>query len=105
MARKGIVKIRARIKNGVAEVKTLMPHPMETGTRKDESGKIIPAHYIKDVICEHNDKLVMKAQWGPSISTNPFFAFKVKNVKSGDKIHVKWTDNLGGAGDGFAVLK
>jgi len=31
------------------EVKVLMSHEMETGLRKDAQGKIIPAHFIRNV--------------------------------------------------------
>lgn len=100
-----VVKIRAKIVDGVAQIKSLMPHPMETGTRRDAAGEIIPAHYIEEVICELNNVVAMKTQWGPSVSKNPFFAFKVKDAKPGDKIVIKWTDNLGEKGEGHMTLK
>ncbi len=99
------VKIRAKLKGDVASVKSLMPHPMETGTRKDPDGKLIPAHYIETVTCEHNGKAVIQAQWGPSVSKNPYFAFEVAGAKSGDVIKVSWVDNLGESASGEATLK
>lgn len=99
------VKIRAKIKGDVAQVKSLMPHPMETGTRKDEAGNMVPAHYIESVTCEHNGKVVLVAEWGPSVSKNPYFAFNVPGAKSGDTIKVSWTDNRGEASSGEATLK
>jgi len=62
------IKIRAKVKDGVALVKSLIPHPMETGTRRDAEGNLIPAHYIETVVCEHNGEVVMTALWGPSVS-------------------------------------
>ena len=38
---------------------------------------------------------VLSAQWGPSVSKNPFMQFTVKGAKAGDKIAVTWTDNKG----------
>ena len=99
------VKIRGKIKDGVAQIKSLMPHPMETGTRRDPDGNLIPAHYIETVSCFKNGEQVMQAEWGPAVSKNPFFAFKVKDCKSGDTISVTWTDNLGQQGSGELVLK
>jgi sulfur-oxidizing protein SoxZ len=99
------VKIRGKIKEGVAEVKTLMPHPMETGTRRDSEGGLIGAHYIQTVTCFKNDNRVMQAHWGPAVSKNPFFAFKVKNCSPGDTIKVSWLDNLGEKSSGELVLK
>ena len=33
------VKIRGRLKGVIANIKCLMPHPMETGTRRDDAGE------------------------------------------------------------------
>lgn len=100
------VKIKAKIKNGVAQVKALMPHDMETGSRKDpESGEKIPAHYIQEVLCEHNGKVVMTAYWGTGVSKNPYMSFKVKGAAVGDKIKVSWTDNKGEKSEGETVAK
>lgn len=99
------IKMRAKIKNGVAQVKTLMPHPMETGVRKAEDGTLIPAHYILKVTCEHNGKVVLEAHWGASVSKDPYFAFKVDDAKPGDIIKVSWEDNLGESASGEITLK
>ena len=99
------IKLRAKIKNGVAQVKTLMPHPMETGVRKSEDGGLIPAHYIQSVTCEPNGKVVVEADWGASVSKDPYFAFKVNDAKPGDIIKVSWVDNLGESASGEITLK
>lgn len=89
------MKIRASAKDGVTEVKVLMSHEMETGFRKDASGNPIPAWFISEVTAKLEGKVVMTAQWGPSVSKNPFLAFKIKGGKAGDKISVSWVDNKG----------
>lgn len=89
------MKIRAASKDGVTEVKVLMNHEMETGQRKDASGAIIPAWHITEVTAKLNGKDVMKAEWGPSVSKNPYLAFKLKTAKAGDKLSVTWVDNKG----------
>ncbi len=99
------VKIRAKLKGDIAAVKSLMPHPMETGTRKDDAGNVIPAHYIETVTCEHNGKVVLVADWGPSVSKNPYFSFVISAAKSGDTVKISWTDNLGEASSGETTLK
>ena len=99
------VKIRGKVKDGVANVKSLMSHPMETGTRRDPEGNLIAAHYIEKVTCFKNDQEVLSANWGASVSKNPYFAFKVKNSAPGDVIRITWTDNLGDTGSGELVLK
>jgi len=89
------MRIRAIAKDGVVNVKVLMSHEMETGQRKDGSGKLVPAHYIQSVTATHNGKVVLAAQWGPAVSKNPFVEFNFKGGSKGDKIQVTWTDNKG----------
>lgn len=89
------MKIRASLQGDVVEVKVLMSHEMETGQRKDASGAVIPAHYIKSVTAEWNGKTVMTADWGPAVSKNPYMAFRFKGGASGDKIKITWRDSKG----------
>jgi sulfur-oxidizing protein SoxZ len=90
------IKLRAKAKDGVATVKCLISHPMETGLRKDKkSGKMIPAEFIQEVTCEHGGKTVLGAEWGSAISKNPFLSFKFSGAKSGDSIKISWVDNKG----------
>jgi sulfur-oxidizing protein SoxZ len=89
------MKIRASLRDGVADVRVLMAHEMETGQRKDASGNLVPAWHITEVTATLNGTPVLKVQWGPAISKNPYLSFKVKGAKSGDTISVTWTDNKG----------
>lgn len=89
------MRIRAAAKDGVADVRVLMAHEMETGQRKDASGKLIPAWHITEVTAALNGKPVLRCHWGPAISKNPFLQFKVTGAKAGDKITVNWVDNRG----------
>lgn len=89
------MRIRAQASGDKAVVRVLMSHEMETGQRRDSAGKVIPAWFIQEVTASHNGKVVMTAQWGPSISKNPFLQFAVKGAKAGDKITITWVDNKG----------
>lgn len=89
------MRIRASAKDGVADVRVLMAHEMESGQRKDASGNLVPAWHISEVNASLNGKPVLKAYWGPAISKNPFMSFKVKGAKAGDKISISWVDNKG----------
>jgi len=89
------MKIRATAQGDIVEVRVLMAHEMETGTRKDAAGKTIPAHFIQTVDATYNGKVVFAAQWGPAIAKNPFLQFKFQGGKKGDKIQINWTDNKG----------
>ena len=89
------MRIRAQASGDKATVRVLMAHEMESGQRKDSAGKTIPAWFINEVSASLNGKVVMTAEWGPSVSKNPFLQFAVKGAKAGDKIQVTWTDNKG----------
>ncbi|KWT94170.1 MULTISPECIES: thiosulfate oxidation carrier complex protein SoxZ [unclassified Variovorax] len=89
------MRIRAQASGDKTTVRVLMAHEMETGQRKDAAGKVIPAWYIQEVTAQLNGKTVMTAQWGPSVSKNPFLQFNVKGAKAGDKIGISWVDNKG----------
>lgn len=89
------MRIRAAANGDVVEVKILMRHDMETGQRKDASGKVIPGHFIKTLVAKCKDKVVLDAQLGPSVSKDPFLSFKFKGGAKGDKVTVTWVDNKG----------
>lgn len=89
------MRIRAKAAGDKAEVRVLMAHEMESGQRKDSSGNLVPAHFIQDLSASLNGKVVFTAEWGPSVSKNPFLQFTLKGVKAGDKLAVTWKDNKG----------
>ena len=89
------MKIRAMLQGDVADVRVAIPHPMETGLRKNEKGEPIPLHFITQVTATHNGRTVLEAQWSQGISRNPFLGFRVKAAKAGDNIAVSWVDNKG----------
>ncbi len=89
------MKMRAQLKDGVTEVKVLMSHPMETGRKKDDFDRLIPAHFVQLVTATLNGKIVLEAQWGTGISKNPYLTFRLKGAKLGDIVAVTWLDNLG----------
>ena len=98
------MRVRAIETAGITEVKILMKHDMETGQRKDAAGKIIPAHFIQNVTAKHKDREVFIAQFGPSISKDPFLSFKFKGAVKGDKVNVTWLDNKGDSRSDDAVV-
>jgi len=97
MAKKSI-RLRASNKGGVATVKALITHPMETGLRKNKkTGKKIPAHFIQTVSGKHNGKEVILCEWGGAVSKNPYLSFQFAGAKKGDTVKLTWSDNKGGS--------
>ena len=90
------IKLSAKLKGNVADIKSLMLHPMETGSRIDpDTGNTIPAHHITQLIFTHNDKQIMVANFSTAVSKNPFFGFSFEGAKVGDILKASWVDNLG----------
>ena len=90
------IKLKTKLSGDIAEVKSLMLHPMETGSRKNsDSGEVIPVHHITQLIFTNNGKQVMVANFSTAISKNPYFSFSFKGAKAGDTLKASWIDNLG----------
>ena len=76
------------------EVKTLISHNMEMGTRRDGSGNVIPRQIINRFTCEYAGKMVIDMDMHPAISANPYVEFDVKVEGSGDFVFT-WYDDDG----------
>lgn len=87
MARRIKTRILSRLKDDVTTVKAVVRHPM---TR---------THFITEVTFEHNGKVVMSANWGMGISSNPYCSFKFRGGKKGDPVKFTWKDNQGETGE------
>lgn len=94
MARPRIKVPKKADKGEVITVKTLISHKMESGQRRDKSGKIIPRRIINKFTCEFNGKPVFGCDLAPSISANPYFEFSAKVEESGE-FKFTWIDDDG----------
>jgi sulfur-oxidizing protein SoxZ len=96
--------ITMKLRAGNGEIKLLVSHPSENGQRKDaKSGKLIPAHFVRNAVIAVDGKTVMDAQWGGGVSKDPYLAFRVRGMKAGDKVTVNVEDNKGDKGSAEAV--
>ena len=90
------IKLSAKLKGGVADIKSLMLHPMETGSRTDpDTGNIVPTHHITQLVFTNNGKEIMVANFSTAVSKNPFFGFSFEGGKAGDTVKARWVDNNG----------
>ena len=88
----------------IVEVKALVSHVMETGQRKDASGKTIPRKILNKFTCTVNGKEVFSADFEPAISANPYIQFKFKARESGPVV-LTWTDDDGSKIVGEETIK
>jgi len=95
MASNARIKIPETAKKGeVIEIRTLFSHVMETGFRKDASGKPIPREIINKFTVTFNGKPVFSADLEPAIAPNPYIKFNVRLTESGT-FRFSWFDDNG----------
>lgn len=94
MAR-ALINVPAKAKKGeIIEIKTMLSHPMETGFRPSDDGKLVPRNIIKRFVCTYDGEAVFSADLFPAISANPFLSFTLVATTSG-VITFSWTDDNG----------
>ena len=98
-------RIRAKLKEGDTSVRILLAHPMHTGRGKNELGLLVPAEFIQDIRCWRNDREVLTIKCGTATAANPYFSFQLAGGKQGDRIAIRWVDNLGAKGTVETVVK
>ena len=95
MAETPKIRVPKTAKKGeIVEIKTLLPHIMESGQRKDKDGKTIPRKIINKFVAEFNGKPVFSANIEPAIAANPYMQFFAKVDESGT-FKFTWTDDDG----------
>jgi sulfur-oxidizing protein SoxZ len=95
MAETPKIRVPKTAKKGeIVEIKTLLPHIMESGQRKDKDGKTIPRKIINKFTAEFNGKPVFSATLEPAIAANPYMQFFAKVEESGT-FKFTWTDDDG----------
>ncbi len=90
------IRLKTKTRDNITTVRAIIRHSMETGFRIDEeSGELIPAHYIKLVTVTHNGQTVLSCDWSRAVSKNPYLSFMFEGAKIGDKLKLSWTDTKG----------
>jgi sulfur-oxidizing protein SoxZ len=89
------VRVPAKAKAGeLIEIKTLVSHQMESGQRKDASGKTVPRKIINKFTAAFNGRTVFEADWQPAVAANPYQAFYFRAAESGE-FQFTWKDDNG----------
>ena len=88
-------RIRAQLQGDRTVVRALLAHDMESGQRKDNAGRTIPAWFIQSVQATHNGRVVLSARFGTAVAKNPFIQFSFQGGKPGDRLAISWVDNRG----------
>ena len=94
MAR-ALINVPKTAKSGeVVEIRALISHPMESGFRPDESGKLIPRSIIKQFVCAYDGEEIFRADFFPAVAANPFVSFTTLASASGT-LSFTWVSDTG----------
>ena len=98
MARALITMPRTAKRGEVIEVRTLIAHPMETGYRPGEDGRVRPRDLIRRFSCHYDDgrgdELVFSAELFPAVAANPLISFRTVATASGS-LRFTWEGDNG----------
>lgn len=97
------MKIKAKLKDGVTEVKILLSSPM--AGKEEAEKKKIEVSFLSHVTATVNGKVVWEASTGPFLSKDPYFKFEFKGAKAGDKLVIETVDNKGKTDKDEAEIK
>ena len=89
-------KIKAKLKDGIVEVKALATHPMLSYQEAERAKK--EANFITYVTAKVAGKIVYEASTSQFLSKDPYMKFSFKGGNVGDDLELTWKD-LKGATD------
>ena len=99
----GTTKIKAKLKNGVVEVKALASHPMLSYQEAERAKK--EANFITYVVAKVGDKVVYEASTSQFLSKDPYLKFSFKWSGAGDTVEITWKDLKGNTDTSSAAIK
>jgi sulfur-oxidizing protein SoxZ len=67
----------------VIEIRTLVAHPMETGYRRGDDGRLLPRNIIRRFACRYDGEVVFAADFYPAVAANPLLVFSTRATASG----------------------
>jgi len=100
-----MMKVKARVLNGITVVKLMVTHGMEDGQRKDKAtGQRVAATFLREIRVMHAGNTVFAANLSTAIAKNPFFAFSFSGGAEGESLTINWVENTGKSGSETAKI-
>ncbi|MFZ9322285.1 MAG: thiosulfate oxidation carrier complex protein SoxZ, partial [Hylemonella sp.] len=79
-----IIKVPATARRGeIIEVRATIAHPMETGFRPGDDGRVLPRDIIQHFSCHYNNELIFSAELFSALAANPLIAFHTIATETG----------------------
>jgi len=100
------MKIKAKLKGDIVNVKVLAKHSMTTYDQAEKrTGNRDDANFITHISATYNGEVVFDASTSQFLSKNPIFKFKFKGGAKGEKLEMNWVDFKGNTKSGKAKIK
>ena len=99
------MRIRALEKDGVVDTRVQIRHDMESGSRRNGAGEIVPAWYITRFSVEVEGRAVFEAQLGPGVARNPLLHFRFLGGIKGQTLLARWEDSRGDTREDRGVIE
>ncbi|NBU59155.1 MAG: thiosulfate oxidation carrier complex protein SoxZ [Betaproteobacteria bacterium] len=99
------MRIRALEKDGVVDLRVQIRHDMESGSRRNESGEVVPAWYITRFAVEVDGREVFSARLGPGVSRNPLLHIRFREGRKGQALTARWEDSRGDRREDRGVIE
>jgi sulfur-oxidizing protein SoxZ len=87
----------------LVEIRIAIQHPMETGFRMDNMGKVIPKNTVSNLLCRYNGCEVFRAEMGSGIAANPICSFTSLR-RTAAMSSFPWTDDVGEKGSASSAI-
>ena len=78
----------------VIEIRALIGHPMETGIRVNNLGRLIPRDLIRRFTCHDGNDLVFSAELHAAVAANPYIAFPLV-AQASTTLRLQWEGDNG----------
>jgi sulfur-oxidizing protein SoxZ len=101
------IKVKAKLKNGVVNVKAMAKHAMMTyNMAEKKTGDRENANFITHISATVNGETVLDMSTSQFLSKNPIFKFQFKGIgKKGDKVEMLAVDRKGKTYKGKGKIK
>ena len=102
------IKVKAKLKNGVINVKAMAKHAMTTYNQAEKkTGNKEDANFITHLSAtlKSTGETVFDMSTSQFLSKNPIFKFKFQGAQKGDYVLMTYTDRKGKTGKGKGKIK
>ena len=100
-----LIDIPASVKKGeVFTVKIVLSHIMETGYRRDITGKVIPRDIVRRFTATYDGAEIFAVDLTQAVAANPYFGFTTIATVSGPMVF-SWVDDAGVAEREQAMIR